>query len=271
MRYDTHTHTNRFSSDSKLEIEVLVDRIAALGFDGVVVTDHYEPDYPDPRFSTVFDIPEYLDSLRAADRSSRGGPKVLRGLEFGFLPFHGPRLDEVARTGAFDHIISSVHMLDGLDPYFSREVYDAGRKAVYGGVLERMADMLRITDSFDVLGHYDYFSRYAPWSDRKMLYRDAPDAFDEVLRLCAGTGRALELNTRTGYRMIDEGATDFLPDPEILRRYRELGGELVSVGSDAHQAETVGRVFPEYLEFLRNLGFPGFTVYFDRLPRVIPF
>ena len=71
--------------------------------------------------------------------------------------------------------------------------------------------------------------------------------------------------------MIDEGATDFLPDPEILRRYRELGGELVSVGSDAHQAETVGRVFPEYLEFLRNLGFPGFTVYFDRLPRVIPF
>jgi len=271
MRYDTHTHTNRFSSDSKLVIEVLVDRIDALGFDGVAVTDHYEPDYPDTRFSTVFDIPEYLAALRAADRSDRGGPQVLRGLEFGFLPFHGPRLDEVARSGDFDHIISSVHMLDGLDPYFSREVYDVGRKAVYGGVLERMADMLRITPSFDVLGHYDYFSRYAPWADRKMRYRDAPDAFDEVLRLCAESGRALELNTRTGYRMIDEGNQDFLPDPEILLRYRELGGEFVSVGSDAHQAETVGRAIPEYFEWLKGLGFPGVTVFFGRSPRVIPF
>jgi len=271
MRYDTHTHTSRFSSDAKLELEVLLDRIADLGFDGVAVTDHYEPDYPDPRFTAVFDVPEYLSVLAAADRSATGGPKVLRGLEFGFLPFHGPCLDEVARSGDFDHIVSSVHMLGGLDPYFSREVYDTGRKAVYGGVLERMADMLRLTASFDVLGHYDYFSRYAPWPDRKMMYRDAPDAFDEVLRLCAQSGRAVELNTRTGYRMIDEGVADFLPDPEVLRRYRELGGELVSIGSDAHQAETVGRAIPEYLDWLEGLGFPGVTVFFGRKPRVIPF
>jgi histidinol-phosphatase (PHP family) len=266
MLFDTHTHTRRFSSDSRLDIGTLLDRASELGLAGVAVTDHYEPDYPDPSFSSCFDIPEYLAYLRASDRGASGGPRVLRGLEFGFLPFHGPRLDEIVREGDFDAIISSVHMLGGLDPYYTQDVYAAGRKAVYGGVLEQMAHMLRATRSFDVLGHFDYFSRYAPFPDKKMKYRDAPDAFDEVFRLCIGSGRSLELNTRTGYRLQDEGDVDWLPDPDILRRYRELGGELVSLGSDAHQVEAVGRAIPEYRDWLSGLGFPRITVFIDRKP-----
>jgi histidinol-phosphatase (PHP family) len=266
MLYDTHTHTRRFSADSHLDIDILLDRASEMGFAGVAVTDHFEPDYPDPNFSTTFDVPEYLAYLRDADRGASGGLQVLRGIEFGFLPFHGPRLDEIAHNGGFDGIISSVHMLDGMDPYFTKEIYAPGRRAVYGGFLEQMVHMLRVTRSFDILGHYDYVSRYAPYPDKKMKYRDAPDVFDEIFRLCIETGRSLELNTRTGYRLQDEGVSDWLPDAEILRRYRELGGEQVSVGSDTHQSETVGRSIPEYREWIMGFGFPGITVYIDRKP-----
>jgi histidinol-phosphatase (PHP family) len=66
--------------------------------------------------------------------------------------------------------------------------------------------------------------------------------------------------------LLDEGVSDWLPDAEILRRYRELGGEQVSVGSDTHQSETVGRSIPEYREWIMGFGFPGITVYIDRKP-----
>lgn len=271
MLYDLHTHTGRYSTDSHLDIDDLLDRAAALGLDGVAVTDHYEPDYPDPRFATRFDIPEYLSHLRAKDRSAAGGPRVLRGIEFGYLPHHASLLDETARSGGFDVVIASVHVLGTKDPYFDRSVYDIGRTGAYGGFLENMVGLLRSGASFDVLGHYDYVTRYAPYEGRRFAYRDAPDLFDEVFRLLVSTGRSLELNTRTGYRLQDDGVVDWLPDPDILRRYREFGGERVSLGSDAHQVATVGKVFPEYVEFLHGLGFPGVTVFLDREPVLLPF
>ncbi len=271
MRFDTHTHTDRFSADSKLPVDVLLDRAAALGLAGVAATDHYEPDYPDPRYANLFDVGEYLAALREADRSAAGGPRLLRGVEFGWQDHLGPELDALAATGGFDVLISSVHMLERVDPYFTRTIYDPGRKAVYGAFLASMARMLRASRSFDVLGHYDYVSRYAPWPSKRMAYADAPDEFDEIFRLLVESGRALELNTRTGYRLLDEGVSDWLPDPAVLRRYRELGGELVALGSDAHQAETVGRCLPEYAAFLEGLGFPGIAVFFGRKAQVVPF
>ena len=128
--------------------------------------------------------------------------------------------------------------------------------------LEVTLENMRAFDDFDVYGHLDYIVRYAPLEPRRFFYGDYGDLMDEILRFLISRGKGIEVNTG-GYKA---GLGCPNPCPEVLRRYRELGGEIVTMGSDAHAVEYVGSFMGEAQEVLRGCGFRYFTLFRGREP-----
>ena len=112
---------------------------------------------------------------------------------------------------------------------------------------------------FDIMGHYDYVARYAPYPQESIFYNDFSDIFDEILKYLAENGKALEINTKT-YQDY-KGRTPVL-DKNILLRFREFGGEAISLGSDSHDPVRPGDKFERYAGFIRNAGF-RFIAHFE--------
>ena len=135
----------------------------------------------------------------------------------------------------FDEIIGSIHLIDGGDIYEPSTYEGKTQEEVYLRYFTLMRDMVRENPFIDTLAHIDYIARYAPYERPGISYADWQDAIDEVLRAVVETDTALEINTRRfGDRL---AMKEWAP---IYRRYAELGGRDVTLGSDAHKKETVG-------------------------------
>ena len=222
--YECHAHTRRFSPDSVQSLEQLVEAARAAGYAGAAATEHMDPDLD--KGLLVFDVDEYFRAMDEARLTLPPDFCLLNGMEAGYLPHLVKRFEKLAAAYPFDHIIGSVHALDGDDIYFVREVYKRGREAAYGSYLDQLADMVQSGAWFDVVGHYDYVTRFSGYSLPQLTYAEQPDRFDRLFNNIVETGKSLELNARSIRAMERLGYSDPMPDPQIFRRYRELGGEL---------------------------------------------
>jgi len=118
-------------------------------------------------------------------------------------------------------------------------------------------------EEVDVLAHIPYTLRYMNDRDGNRVTLDSYyGRIEVILSNLIARGAGMELNTNRG-RSVD----DYRP---ILERYRRLGGEIVTLGSDAHVAQDIGRGIPEGVQLLRELGFRYYTVYRRRKPEFIP-
>jgi histidinol-phosphatase (PHP family) len=123
-------------------------------------------------------------------------------------------------------------------------------------------DNLQTDADFDVYGHIDYVVRYGPNKNRFYTYEKYSDVIDEILRTLIARGKGIELNT-AGFKY---GLGHPNPTEEILARYRELGGEILTIGSDAHAPEQIAYDFAKVTEILRQAGFRFYTVFTARKP-----
>ena len=121
---------------------------------------------------------------------------------------------------------------------------------------------LKKFDNFDVYGHLDYVVRYGPEKDRGYCYETYSDLFDRILELLLEKGKGLELNTGG----ISDGMRDVHPCREVLRRYRQKGGEIITIGSDAHDPAEIAAHFHRAEEVLQECGFRYYTVFENRQP-----
>ena len=99
---------------------------------------------------------------------------------------------------------------------------------------------------------YDYIARYAPYPQASILYRDFSDIFDEMFRYLIQEGKALEINTKSYQNYRGRQAS---LDLTVLKRDREMGGEIISFGSDSHDAHVVGTDFEKYAAIAKSAGF----------------
>ena len=264
MFTDTHNHTSHFSSDARMTAKELIDACKAMGMNGVTVTEHYEGDYPhDIGVPQIFDIPEYLEAFKSWEEYAGAFP-IYKGIELGYQKHLPEFYDEMVAKYPFDSVIMSNHLFDGKDPYFFRDCYEKDMISVYTQYIEEMAEMVEKCNNFDIVGHYDYINRYAPYEKPQIKYSQCPKAFDRFLTAIISKDKCLEINTRSIDKMRKKGLTDCLPDKEILSRYFELGGRNISLGSDSHASDTLCIHFREAAEYLRSFGFTEASYYVAR-------
>lgn len=256
MYFDTHCHTLEFSNDSHMSIDKLVS--AASDLDGFCITDHYEIDNKDPRDNLhTFDLRIYQMYF---DEWEQKYPytKIRMGIEFGYQTHTASEIDETAYRLFFDQVILSNRRFRGIDIGLGcDETYAVDKKTRHTEYMLMMCRMAEEVINYDIIGHFDYISKFVADLDHKIMYDDCPHYFDELFEIIISKGKTLEINTATMAEFIRQGyyGDDALPDRKILERYRNMGGELISLGSDAHAASDVGRHFKEMAEYLKSLGF----------------
>ncbi len=250
---DSHTHCE-FSPDSRMKMADAVEKVKIEGLGGIIFTDHMDIDTPTQDRTFMFDPEEQQAAIDNLE--NREGIEVLKGIEIGMQPQVLDQLDRYIGKSSFDQVIASVHFVDGVDPYHQPYYDGKNFTKAYGRYLDIIYQCITSYRDFDILGHYDYIARYAPYTERSIYYRDFPIQLDRILKFLASEGKALEINTNT-YREKCGGVPQL--DTDVLRRFRELGGEYVSLGSDAHDLNRIGEQFALYSLVIKSCGFDTIT------------
>jgi histidinol-phosphatase (PHP family) len=228
--FDTHVHTT-FSTDSKMNIENALKSAKKRGV-ALILTEHMDIGYPN-QGEFIFDTNKYFKSY-----SKFRGKNLLLGIEIGMK---NDCIDEsriIVNSNPFDYVIGSIHLVDNLDLYYKDYYEGKSKKTAYLKYLNSMLENLKKFDFIDSLGHIDYICRYAKYDDSELYYDEFSDIIDEIFKILISSGKCIELNTR---RLKNKSSID--PLLKIYKRYRELGGKYITIGSDAHDEKSIGGNF----------------------------
>ena len=227
MMFDSHTHTE-FSADSEMLASEALEAAERLGL-GLVFTEHLDLEAAPIEFT--FDPEAYWKKYLPLR-----GENLRLGIEVGMREKTLAGSRKFLERVPFDMVIGSIHFLEDKDIYLPEYYQGKDKAEAYHIYFREMAANLRTHDFVDVLGHIDYITRKAPYEDREIDY----GSFQEEV---------LELNTR---RFGEKRAVKELVP--VYKRYWEMGGQYVTLGSDAHTAEAIGAYFGEARDFTEMLG-----------------
>lgn len=243
--YDYHTHTS-FSEDSNTPMKEMVEAACRLGIREMAITDHYDPNYPLP---SDIDLPEYQKALNKTKEAYQNKIKILKGIEIGMRLGKSLELgSKAANSFDYDFIIGSFHSAEGYELYEGGFFLNRSAEDSYIAFYTIVRDALLKYKDYDVLGHFNVIDRY---TDRIPDYSVYWDLVEEILRIIITDGKGLEINTSSFRYGMGDRTT---PAKEILQRFRELGGEIVTIGSDAHRPKDVGYGFDTGVEMIKSAG-----------------
>lgn len=259
---DYHVHSH-FSSDSTATMEEMVEKSISLGMKKICFTDHMDYDFPkEYGLPFVFNPEEYFPELeRIADRY-KDQIKVLKGIELGLQPYLADRYKQLMDIYDFDFAIGSSHLVNKIDPYQPAYWVNITSEEGINAYFQSIIDNVKAFSEFQVYGHLDYVVRYAPDKNKSYSYLKYADIIDEMLKAIIHAGKGIEINT-AGFKY---GLGYAHPQTDVLIRYKELGGELITIGSDGHKPEHLGYDFPRAEELLISLGFEYYTTFEKRKP-----
>ncbi len=264
MLWDLHMHTN-YSGDSDATPDSMVQRAIELGLSGICITDHEDLDYPEADLFTL-DLKKYHQMVSSLQQNYKHQIPVLFGIELGLQPHLAIIHTELIAEYPFDFVIASSHLVHGCDPYYPDFYKNRSEKAAYTEYFESILENLQYFSDFDVYGHIDYVVRYGPNKNKNYSYRNYQDIIDAILIRLIDMGKGIELNT-AGYKY---GLGHPNPTEDILLRYRELGGEILTVGADGHKPEHIAYDFHKVPDLLKFCGFRYYTVFQNRTPVFYP-
>ena len=182
------------------------------------------------------------------------------------MPHLHKKLQEVVNHYQFDQVICSSHVVDGIDLYYKDFYVGKEEQEAYLAYFTSILENLDGFTDFDVYGHIDYVVRYGPNTNKYYSYEAYKDVLDAILQKLVSLGKGIEINTG-GFKY---GLGHPNPTEDILKRYRELGGEIITIGADAHEPKYVGYAFEKVTPILINAGFRYFTVFQERKPVFLP-
>lgn len=265
MLPDTHIHT-AFSGDCTTPARIQVERCLSLGMTELCITDHH--DYATGMTEEIFllDFSSYLFQLRSLQEEYSDRIRIGIGVELGLQIHIQDYLEQLTRSLDVDYIIGSCHFIDQMDPYYPSFFQGRTERAAYERFFEVSLKRIQTLSCFDSFGHLDYVVRYGPATNQNYSYFAYQDYIDPILKTLIEKGIALECNT-AGFKY---GLSHPNPTEDILRRYRQLGGEQITLGSDAHTPEYIGHAFDRTKAILIDCGFRYLTVYHHRQPQNIP-
>ncbi|AZR74034.1 histidinol phosphate phosphatase [Anoxybacter fermentans] len=258
MFFDYHIHS-KFSTDSKMTLEEICEQSILIGLEEIAITDHHDIDYQDPSISFEIDRHLYLSTLEEFQAKYQGKLRIKKGLELGLQPHILDKCAEFAGDH-FDFVLASFHTAQKKDLYTGKFFEGYTQWEAYREYLKEVHYCVERFDHFSVVGHLDVIRRYGdfPVIPDLMDDSDCRDLIEEILKILVEKGKGLEVNT-SGYHYGNR--KDPLPSRAILRLYRELGGEILTTGSDSHYKDQLGYKFKETHEMLKDLGFKYLTTF----------
>lgn len=261
--HDYHLHTN-FSFDGHLSLSELCDLAIELGIPEICTTDHADYERQDEGYD-YFNPDAYFAELERCRERYADRLTIRAGVEVGEAHRHPEEAGRLTGSYPFDFVIGSLHWV-GSDLVMSHRYFDG--KSVddaYRAYFDELLELVRVGD-FDVVGHLDVPKRYGfdvhgPFDPLKFA-----EQIREVLRVCIDRGIGIEINTGSMRRAVGEPS----PTLEVLQWYREMGGEILTLGSDGHRPNGVGFQLEVAVDLARAAGFSHVATFESRRPRFVP-
>jgi histidinol-phosphatase (PHP family) len=255
---DSHVHSNN-SHDGRDPVDAVCREAIRHGLSGIAVTDHCDIDAG--RAGCLSVLASLTRDIRAARTLYGDRLRISLGVELGEVHHDLPLSREIANDPAVDFVIGSLHRLRNERDFYYLDYDRIDLDALLDRYYDELLEMAEVGD-FDVVAHIDYQVRYM--SENARLKVDFSSHFDRlvpVLKKVAGLGRGIEINTSSGRR-----TGEIVPRAEVLRAFREVGGEIITIGSDAHTADRVGHRMEEAMAALRGAGFTRYAFFERRKP-----
>ncbi|WP_125154670.1 histidinol phosphate phosphatase [Clostridium rectalis] len=237
--FDSHIHT-KFSTDSKMDIKQVLD-VSEKNDIGIVITEHLDLNFMRPG-EFIFNIDKYFKEY-----SKYRNSKLLLGIEMGMRPDCIEENRKISKEYPFDFVLGSVHVVKMNNIYYdiyNKELYYNGSKTdIFIYYFNYIFRCIKEHNYIDSLAHIDYIARYAKFHDKEIYYEEYREYIDPTLKLLADSGKAIEINTR---RFTQKKVLENMI--KIFKRFKELGGKFVTIGSDAHINKNIGNYYKEAKE-----------------------
>lgn len=260
---DSHVHTN-ISHDGISTINEYIAHAKNIGVDEITFTEHYD-DYTDIKTNLkILNVLHYYQEYNYTKRIDRNF-KTNFGIEFGLQPNERTRkkLEDLIRFYPLDFVIGSSHITCKKDIAKDNSFFDGlSRQEAYLKYFNEVLENIKLYNEFDVYGHLDYIVRYGNYDLKRIDYKEFMDILDEILINLIKKDKGIEINT-SGIRY---GLKSVHPNFEILKRYKELGGKIITIGSDAHKTSDLASHFSLAYNLLEEAGFDSVATYHNRIP-----
>lgn len=265
IRADYHLHSH-FSGDSQAPMEEMIQKAIGLGYSEMCFTEHMDMDFPVtgeyPAGFFEVNTDSYLFDLIKYREKYQDKIKVNFGIELGLQPHISRGNARYIKSHDFDFVIASTHIVNHKDPGYPAYYDGITEEEGYRAYFEEILASMRSFTNFDVYGHIDYVIRYSQTKDQDYSYAKYADLFDKIIDTLLYNGKGIEVNTGG----LDKGLRETHPGADFLKAYRSRGGEIVTIGSDAHKPEHIGRHFDRAAEVLKETGFTYYCTFEKRVP-----
>jgi histidinol-phosphatase (PHP family) len=269
MRADYHVHSE-FSDDSWYPMESVVRDAVMLGLDEICFTDHVDygvkPDVDHPELARIedgepvlnVDYARYFPRIAELAEAYSDRIAVKAGLEFGIQTQTESQFQRLFDASPLDFVILSIHQV-GNSEFWNGDFQEGHtQREINEAYYQELLDVVNTWNDYSVVGHLDLIKRYDPFG----IYPDEStrDIVAAILERVIATGHGIEVNT-SSFRY---GLPDLQPSTSILELYRDLGGEILTIGSDSHEPAHLAAHFDEVIDRLKAIGYTRFCT-FDRM------
>lgn len=263
---DNHVHSDN-SPDGNHSCMFICENAVEKGLRAIAITDHCETDSFYEEHYDRSSMQSYFEILKAK-AAYTGKLLVLRGIELGQAAYNKELAEKIITKQKYDIVIGSIHNLRGIPDFYSMENFT--EKQAYGYMLDYIKELTILTDwgKFDTLAHITYPLRYFySKSNISVDMNVFKNQTDELLALLAEKELALEINTG-GLR---QPLNKLSPDIDLIKRFKQLGGKYITLGSDAHYSEDLASGFDKAIEAAKASGFDSCVFYQNHHPMEVPF
>lgn len=267
---DYHMHSH-YSGDSKTPTIDMINKSIELGLKNICFTEHYDPLFPcykeEEKGMFDLDLDKYLSFANKckADSNLQSNINVNFGMELGIYPGIYDICREITSNNTFDFIICSSHTAGKIDPYYPE--YWNNYSTIEGATIyfEEILENINNFKEFDVYGHLDYCLRYTNSTLEERMLQNYKDVIHEIFKVLIENGKGIEINSGGKRSKIKE----FNPSLDYIKMYKEMGGEIITFGSDAHDPSNIAFASNDATEVLKSAGFKYYSIFKNRKPEFI--
>ena len=262
--YDSHVHSS-FSGDCKYTMEDMVKSALNKKLKVITFTEHIDYEYGDTGVNIVYTPSDYFKEINRLKNKYNKQIEILSGTEIGMQPHLSEKYSVFLQDKPFDFILLSVHTIN--KQALNKESYyiNKNSKDIIEDYYINLLEIIKRFDNFDVIAHMDLIKKYSNNFYEHSQSDEYLEIVIEILKKIIYMGKGLEINTSS----VNHCVNNFYPSKNILQLYKQFGGDIITIGSDAHNPKDICNHYREAISILRDLDFKYISVYKNRRKQLI--